>query len=169
MECYFRTSLSVIREGLRVYDESIMTAVHEAGHIVLAYSFGVDALIVTLEGEQDYTGRTYFERKLEDIESRICVLLAGTLSEYPESTADSFRRIKSVFQGDGLAIERDAKASFGRGWVARVDPLIPRTREILHREWGAVETLATKLLHRITLDRGEIAWLLGGRSTGMEG
>lgn len=148
-----------------------LTAIHEAGHAVMAELCGQHLTEVEIEGDSEHAGTVQSLRFPPDpaeddspeaaaasIEARLKCVLAGTVAEGRVSGRDGW---------DQASEDLDLAVRLAMRLVddcEDVPPLLEDVREVVEEElacnWPAVEALAAELLERRSLSGAEVRKLL---------
>ena len=145
-----------------------LTAIHEAGHAVMAELCGRQVTEVEIVGEGEHTGMVHSlafppdgttpQSETKDIELQLKVILAGTVAEAMVSGRKGW---------DETSEDVDAAVRLGMRLVDDCEDVLPLLEAIggeverdLQAHWAALELLATELLDRKALTGSEVRRLL---------
>jgi hypothetical protein len=142
-----------------------LTAVHEAGHAVMAELCGRLLTEVEIVGDREHAGSVQSrafnpspDAETEDIERQLKIILAGTVAEAMVSGRKGW---------DETSEDLDAAVRLGMQLVDDCEDVLPLLEDIgtdverdLRRHWPAVEMLVVELLDRKALTGSEVRKLL---------
>lgn len=157
--------------------EMYQLAVHEAGHVVVAWSLGLGVELVSILGDEESAGRTLIippgrenphnrvdkiVQRCRLLEKRIKIAFAGPLAE-GRFSGESLRLIPAHndFLQGVLLLRQVAESSAEREQIG--DFLFNQTQEIIRRRWKSINLIATRLVANGELLGHEIETLLGER------
>jgi len=152
-------------------DADSLTAVHEAGHAVMAELCGRQVTEVEIVGDREHSGMVHslalppdpadgaaLEGDREDVERQLKIILAGTVAEAMVSGREDW---------DETSEDLDAAVRLAMSLVDDCEDVLPLLAEIrsdverdLRDRWTAVEALAAELLIRKALTGTEVRNLL---------
>lgn len=157
--------------------ELYQIAIHEAGHVMVAWSQGWDIEYASISAEMDSNGRTVIIPSVrggwnEDVtpiiahcrslEKRIRICFAGPIAEGRfAGNATHLVAAHSDFQ-DGVMLLRNVADTYEeREQIG--DFLFEQTRKLVRRRWKEINLLATKLVANGELVSEEIEAVVGPR------
>jgi hypothetical protein len=142
-----------------------LTAVHEAGHAVMAELCGRLLTEVEIVGDHEHAGSVQSrafnpspDAETEDIERHLKIILAGIVAEAMVSGREGW---------DETSEDLDTAVRLAMRLVDDCEDVLPLLEDIgsdvmrdLERHWSAVETLAAELLDRKALTGSQVRNLL---------
>ena len=164
-------------EGELFEREMYQLAIHEAGHVVVAWCLGLGVEIVSIMGDEETEGRTLIippeldnpcqsvdkvVQRCRTLEKRVRIAFAGPLAE-GKFSGESLRLIPAHndFLQGVLLLRQIAESSAERERIG--DFLLKQTQELIRRRWKSINVIATRLVANGELFSPEIEALLGER------
>jgi hypothetical protein len=146
-------------------------AVHEAGHAVMMELLDIPYDRVSIAGGRPRCARRWVsnvERTLDPVRRAFMALTAGTAAQWVllDRTANAQRRYIAKSDHDhALAAMLLGAVTSDAGEINR---LLRRTVDLLKRNSGAIDAIASQLLEQPTLTSREVGMTLGATLVGCE-
>lgn len=132
-----------------------VAAIHEAGHMVAALSFGCEVKGADLaKGSGGYVGATWHSKPPTDLDDAV-ITFAGPVAEIMLGEALHVE----VTENSGIAPWTDDAKVIAHLSDVEYQAAVMSAREILTRQWAAVELIADGLLARLRADVGDVRTL----------